>query len=124
MPPSADPKSVKVQVTAGTGMEIEWKDGHCSSYSFQWLREACPCAMCVEAREKEGRMPGQPPEEKPGALPMFKPAMKPLHTEAVGKYAIRFAWNDGHETGIYSWDYLRENCPCAECKGARGAERK
>ncbi len=119
MPPSADPKSVKVNVTTGTGMEIEWKDGHRSAYSFQWLRDACPCAMCNEAREKEGRKPGQPAMEKPGALPMFKPAMKPLKTEGVGRYAIRFAWNDGHETGIYSWDYLREQCPCAECRAER-----
>ncbi len=113
---SAVPKSVKVNVTSGTGMDIEWKDGHRSSYTFRWLREACPCALCVEAREKEGRAPGQPPAENPGALPMFKPAMKPVQTEGVGRYAIRFAWNDGHETGIYSWDYLRENCPCAECR--------
>jgi DUF971 family protein len=124
MPPVADPKSVKVNVTAGTGMEIEWKDGHRSAYSFQWLRDACPCALCVEAREKEGRQPGQPPPQTPGALPMFKPAIKPTHTEPVGKYAIRFAWNDGHQTGIYSWDFLREQCPCAECTAARKAERE
>ncbi len=119
MPPSADPKSVNVKVTTGTGMEIEWKDGHRSAYAFQWLRDACPCATCNETREKEGRQPGQPAPEKSGALPMFKPAMKPLKTEPVGRYAIRFAWNDGHETGIYSWDYLREHCPCAECRAVR-----
>ncbi len=124
MPPSADPKSVKVNVTAGTGMEIEWKDGHRSAYSFQWLRDACPCATCVEAREKEGRAPGQPVQEKAGALPMFKPAIKPVKTEGVGRYAIRFAWNDGHETGIYSWEYLREQCPCAECRAERDMQRR
>ena len=119
MPPSADPKSVKVNVTAGTGMEIEWKDGHRSAYTFQWLREACPCATCNEAREKQGRAPGQTAPETPGALPLFKPAVKPTRTEGVGRYAIRFAWNDGHETGIYSWDYLRQHCPCAECRAGR-----
>jgi DUF971 family protein len=45
---SADPKSVKVNVTTGTGMDIEWKDGHRSSYSFAYLRDACPCALCDE----------------------------------------------------------------------------
>ena len=124
MPPSADPKSVKVNVTAGTGMEIEWKDGHRSAYTFQWLREACPCATCNEAREKHGRAPGQAPPEKPGALPLFKPAMKPTKTEPVGRYAIRFAWNDGHETGIYSWEYLRQQCPCAACRAERESERR
>jgi DUF971 family protein len=37
----------------------------------------------------------------------------------MGKYAIRFTWNDKHEHGIYSWDYLRYVCPCAECRAHR-----
>src|SRR5271166_6081013 len=56
----ADPKSVKVNVTTGTGMDIEWKDGHRSVYSFPFLRDACPCALCNEEREKDGRKPGDP----------------------------------------------------------------
>ncbi len=39
---AADPKSVKVNKTAGTGMDIEWKDGHRSSYSITFLRDASP----------------------------------------------------------------------------------
>jgi DUF971 family protein len=119
--PAADPSSVKVQLTAGTGMDIAWKDGHRSSYSFIWLRDACPCALCDEERAKSGRGIGEPAKPAPGALPLFKPAAKPLKAEGVGKYAIRFHWNDGHELGIYSWQFLRENCPCAECSGARTA---
>ena len=46
-----DPKSVKINLTAGTGMEIEWKDGHRSSYTFPFLRDACPCALCDDERE-------------------------------------------------------------------------
>jgi DUF971 family protein len=38
----------------------------------------------------------------------------------VGKYALRFKWNDGHEAGIYSWEYLRNVCLCDECRSARG----
>ncbi len=34
----------------------------------------------------------------------------------VGKYALKFKWNDGHEAGLYSWDYLRRVCQCAVCK--------
>jgi DUF971 family protein len=116
---ATDPKSVKVNVTSGTGMDIEWKDGHKSSYSFQFLRDACPCALCSEEREKTGRAPGEPPKLAPGALPMFKAAAKPLSVEGVGKYAIKFKWNDGHELGIYSWAFLRDVCPCEECRAAR-----
>ncbi len=114
-----DPKSVKVNLTAGTGMEIEWKDGHRSTYTFKFLRDACPCALCEDERVKAGRKPGEAPGLAPGALPMFKPAAKPVSADAVGKYALRFAWNDNHDLGIYSWAYLREVCPCAECAKTR-----
>lgn len=118
-----DPKSVKVNVTAGTGMDIDWTDGHRSSYSFVFLRDACPCALCDEERTKTKRQPGDPPKLAPGALPMFKAAAKPETVEPVGKYAIRFKWNDGHDLGIYSWQFLRDVCPCEECKAARVAEK-
>jgi DUF971 family protein len=50
---------------------------------------------------------------------MFKPAAKPVSAEGMGKYAIRFKWNDDHDLGIYSWKFLREVCPCEECKAAQ-----
>jgi DUF971 family protein len=115
---ATDPKSVKVNLTKGTGVDIEWGDGHVSHYSFVFLRDACPCAMCNEEREKSHRQPGEKPTLAPGALPMFKPAAKPISAEGIGKYAIRFKWNDDHDLGIYSWKYLREVCPCAECKSS------
>jgi DUF971 family protein len=46
---------------------------------------------------------------------MYKPALKMLAVEAVGNYAIRIDWSDGHNSGIYSYDHFREICPCAEC---------
>ncbi|MGH9522979.1 MAG: gamma-butyrobetaine hydroxylase-like domain-containing protein [Terriglobales bacterium] len=116
---NADPAKVKVHLTEGTGMDIDWKDGHHSAYSFQYLRDACPCALCNEERVKEHREPGEPKAEAPGALPMFKTSPRPVSAEGVGKYAIRFTWNDGHEHGIYSWEFLREFCACAECRARR-----
>jgi DUF971 family protein len=120
--PSADPKTVKVHLTAGTGVGIDWKDGHLSQYTFPYLRDACPCALCDEERSKSGREPGEPPHTKPGELPMFKEASKPVSAEPVGKYALKFKWNDGHELGIYSWKWLREICACEECKQAKQAK--
>lgn len=115
----SEPKSVQVKISEGKGMDIEWKDGHHSHYSFQFLRDACPCALCDEERGKSGREPGDPPKPAPGVLPMFKDPAKPLSAEGVGKYAIKFSWNDGHDQGIYSWAFLRDNCPCTECRAAR-----
>jgi len=48
---------------------------------------------------------------------MYKPALRMDSVEAVGSYAIRIYWNDGHNTGIYSFDHLRKICPCAKCAG-------
>ena len=125
MPPlvKADPKSVNVNLSTGSGMDIEWKDGHRSAYTFQYLRDACPCALCDDQRVKEGREPGEPVKPQPGVLPMFKAPPKPTAAEGVGRYAIRFNWSDGHEHGIYSWDFLRQFCPCAECTEARRAAK-
>jgi DUF971 family protein len=121
---SPDPKSVKVHLTTGEGVTIEWIDGHFSTYTFPFLRDACPCALCDEERTKSGRAPGQPIGAKPGELHMFKAAAKPVSAEGVGKYAIRFKWNDGHELGIYSWQWLRQICPCEECRLSRTAQKQ
>ncbi len=120
---SADPKSVKVNLTAGTGVDIEWMDGHRSHYAFPFLRDACPCALCDDERTKSSRKPGDSHAAAAAALPIFKPAVKPTSAEGVGKYAIKFHWNDGHDLGIYSWKFLRENCPCEECKAAREVQQ-
>jgi len=118
---ATDPKSVKVNITSGTGVDIEWNDGHLSHYSFVYLRDACPCAMCEEERGKAGRRTGEPAGSPPGQLVIFKPAAKPVSAEGVGKYAIKFSWNDSHDLGIYSWKFLREVCPCEECKKSLAA---
>src|ERR1700720_3835012 len=95
--PSAatDPQSVNVHLTTGQGVDIVWKDGHQSHYSFIYLRDACPCAMCEDERGKTGRRRGDPAPSPVAALPMFKAAARPVSAEGVGKYAIKFSWNDG-----------------------------
>jgi len=118
---ATDPKSVKVNLTTGTGVDIEWNDGHVSHYNFVYLRDACPCAMCEDERGKAGRRPGDPATATPGALLIFKPHAKPLSAEGVGKYAIKFSWNDDHDLGLYSWKFLREICPCSDCNAARAS---
>lgn len=45
------------------------------------------------------------------------PDVSPLAIEPVGRYALRFQWSDGHATGIYTFEYLRELCPCPSCAG-------
>jgi DUF971 family protein len=109
------PEKVRVLLTEGKGMEIDWVDGHRSSWSFAWLRDACPCATCVEERKAEDRKPGQPKPKPTAVLPLYVPPAKPASAHAVGRYAIQFNWLDGHSGGIYSWEYLRRSCQCREC---------
>jgi len=109
------PQKVRVDKTGGTGIEIDWRDGHKSVWNFAWLRDACPCATCHDEREKSGRPPGVAKPKPQTLLPMYEAPARPLETTPVGKYAMRFKWSDGHESGIYSWDYLRRVCQCSEC---------
>jgi DUF971 family protein len=109
------PSKVRVLLTEGKGLEIDWNDGHRSSWSFPWLRDACPCATCNEERKLENRKPGQPKPRPAAVLPMYTPPPKPASAHAVGRYALQFNWADGHSGGIYSWDYLRRVCQCREC---------
>ncbi|UCG23734.1 MAG: DUF971 domain-containing protein [Chloroflexota bacterium] len=89
---------------------INWSDGHESRYSFDGLRQACPC---VECRGGHAHM-GQPPDARQiRNAPDTGLALESV--EAVGAYALQFTWGNGHSTGIYSWEWLRSACPCAEC---------
>jgi DUF971 family protein len=99
-----------VDQSGGTGVVIEWADGHRSAWDFGWLRAACPCATCHEERDKEGRAPGVLRVKSASLLPMFEAPVRPKSVAKVGNYAVRFTWTDGHEAGMYSWDYLRNVC--------------
>jgi DUF971 family protein len=109
------PKKIRVMKTEGTGVEIDWKDGHHSKWNFAWLRNACPCATCHEEREHTGRLPGEPKPKEQKLLMLYEAPVKPLEVTPIGKYALKFKWSDGHESGIYSWDYLRRVCRCDAC---------
>jgi DUF971 family protein len=109
------PVAIRVDKTGGTGMQIDWQDGHKSAWNFAWLRNACPCATCKEERDAAGRKPGVAKQAPKLLLPMYEAPARPTEVKPVGRYAINFKWNDGHESGIYSWDFLRRNCLCAEC---------
>jgi len=102
---------------------IGWSDGQKRSYSIRELRERCPCATCREKRtqgqeEARGKShPGAPSEsrerkEGPIMLPVLSAAetrpLKLLGMTPVGNYAYSIKFSDGHETGIYTFDLLRE----------------
>jgi DUF971 family protein len=84
-------------------IEIAWSDGATAVYSPRLLRDACPCATCREKRVEPARpnpLAVLAPEE---IAPLAITGMKP-----VGQYAYSIEFSDGHSSGIYTLDYLRE----------------
>ncbi|TAM79149.1 MAG: DUF971 domain-containing protein [Acidobacteria bacterium] len=105
------PRTVRLH-GEGNKLVIEWADGHQSAFSYQYLRDRCPCATCLDSNTRA--------PQRPGLLPMFGSGpLKPEKAELVGRYALQIFWNDGHSTGIYTFDYLRDLCPCEDCEAAR-----
>jgi DUF971 family protein len=92
---------------------ILWDDEHQSLYSFSLLRAGCPCAECRGGHDHMGDTPD--PTAFDTDLP-DSPATRLKTIIPVGSYAITPVWEDGHEAGIYRWDYLRALCPCGECR--------
>ena len=114
---TADPEHIAI--SKSTGIKIDWKDGHTSDYSLAYLRDECPCATCTGAHGTEPQKTSYSTPEAANPFPMYKPALKMQSVEPVGSYAVRIYWNDGHSSGIYSFDHLRAICPCDACKEAR-----
>lgn len=87
------------------GLLIKWSDGQCRRYTLVELRENCPCANC---REKKRGTAAKPKDLLPvltieETQPLSIAGMKP-----VGSYAYTIAFSDGHDTGIYTFEHLRE----------------
>ena len=94
------PKSIKVKEKKF--LEITWEDESISTLSLKYLRDECPCATCKG--ETVLLKTYRPPTKK-----MITPEMYVIgNIETVGEYAVQITWKDGHNTGIYSWEYLQE----------------
>ena len=101
MTPAAT-QPTEITLTDDRVLRIVWSDGHISRFSLQYFRDQCPCAGCQGESDIFGevRMPMQLPVTKPGKYEL-------KHLAPVGNYAVAAVWGDGHDTGIYSWEYLR-----------------
>ncbi|MBP7693730.1 MAG: DUF971 domain-containing protein [Anaerolineales bacterium] len=94
---------------------IPWDDGHRSEYPLSFLREGCPCVECRGGHDNMG----QPPDVDNLLLTIPLARTKSYQLAGltpVGNYALQPEWTDGHKTGLYTWPYLRDLCPCAECR--------
>jgi DUF971 family protein len=92
-------------------LEVEWPDGARHALTFEYLRVHSPSA------EVRGHGGGE------GKLELAKEAVRVTQVEPVGVYAVRLHFDDGHNTGLYTWAYLRELGDQYDRKWARYLER-
>ncbi|MDZ7714984.1 MAG: DUF971 domain-containing protein [Balneolaceae bacterium] len=103
------PKSVEVR-QSDEELYIEWADGHESLYSLFGLRKNCPCVECRGGHAQMGSFDKSLFDVEPTQHYQIEGIRQ------VGNHAIRIEWSDGHNTGMYQWETLRELCPCKECR--------
>ena len=103
-------KPIEIKRLEKDGLQITWSNGTKNSIQSSVLRQGCPCAVCREKRGDTSH--SQPITGKASMLKIIE------HTKdeetgleeiwAVGQYALGLRWQDGHDTGIYTFKYLRE----------------
>jgi DUF971 family protein len=94
-------------------LRIEWNDGHRTVYDFTTLRWLCPCAFCRGEAGQPGWLDSDP------TLTDEQVTLSDI--SLVGHYAIQPIWADGHGTGFYTFETLRQACPCPEDSARRAA---
>lgn len=77
---------------------VAWTDGRDSRYDVVELRRRCPCASCVDEWTRK-------PILKESDVPE---TVRPHRVRSIGRYAMAFEFSDGHSTGIYSYNLLRD----------------
>ena len=87
------------------GLTVQWADGTTDFLSVILLRKMSPSA---EARQLREEMARNPLAVLPASAARQSGPLTILDAELVGNYALKLHFSDGHDTGIYSWSYLRE----------------
>lgn len=87
-------------------LTVRWSDGLVSVYPVAYLRRMSPSADAQQTREELASNP----------LAVLKTTgadgpLKVERVEPVGRYAVRLVFSDGHQTGLYTWAYLRDIDP-------------
>ncbi|MEM8945004.1 MAG: DUF971 domain-containing protein [Planctomycetota bacterium] len=99
---SAQPQQLRM-ATADT-LEIQWSDGLVHRYTVRHLRDNCPCANCMEKK----KAPPPPPTSLPILTAAETQPLRIAKMEPMGRYAYSIQFSDGHDTGLYTLDALRE----------------
>ena len=99
-------KPIEIKLISEKALQISWDDGHKSIYFAGYMRLNCPCALCEKLQLRTNRE-------------LFKNLdnIQFNKWEQSGNYAVKVWFSDGHSTGIYRYELLREICQCDACEG-------
>jgi DUF971 family protein len=102
---------VALHKTSERTLQITWSDNEIQSIPFRRLREACPCATCREKKMPSGDATENVDRLTMGMLPVISAAeARPLDIlamEPVGNYAYNIRFSDGHSSGLFTFEWLR-----------------
>lgn len=87
--------------TIGDELAIKWDDGAESFVKLELLRRACPCAGCKGEMDIFGNVYKNPDK------PLNPRATRLTRIALVGGYAVQPVWADGHNSGLFTFDYLK-----------------
>jgi DUF971 family protein len=107
----------RIDLKKDHGQTVEWSDGTRSEYPIGYLRRMSPSADARQLRQEQQR---NPLTVLPSSAGRASGPLRAESAEMVGNYAIRIRFSDGHDTGIYSWAYLRQIDPARKAEGRPG----
>lgn len=94
----------QIKVVGNSKIMVKWDDSSETFVSLESLRKYCPCATCIAERENHSKC----------YIPLFHSTQtKVRKINIIGNYAVAIIWEDGHNTGIYEFPFLKslsENC--------------
>lgn len=102
------PKPRNLDLIKDRALTITWADGRVSIYPIAYLRKMSPSADSQKLREE---LESNPLAVLPPGTVSDTGPLTAEDAELVGNYALRVRFSDGHDSGIYSWSYLREIDP-------------
>lgn len=77
---------------------VNWPDGKVDRLPNKNVRIACQCASCIHEYTGEQLL-------DPASI---SPTIQAVQIDVLGNYAVSIAWDDGHSSGIFTWDRLKE----------------
>ncbi|MFP6638906.1 MAG: DUF971 domain-containing protein [Myxococcota bacterium] len=91
-------RPIEIRQESPRELEIRWADGAQTLFPVRELRLACRCALCVDEWTGENRLDSAQVADD----------IRPVRVRTVGRYALNIVWSDGHESGIYPFERLRD----------------